>query len=73
MAGEVTEELKQEVLEFFQKKNKHMTVRDVAKGMKLDRKLVKDVVREMVNVGALEFVYEGGTTFIGLPGTAEHE
>jgi len=67
MAGEVTEELKEQVVAFFEKKDKKMTTRDVAKGIKLDHKLVKNVIRELVNVGTLEFVSFGGTTFIKLP------
>jgi len=67
MAGEVTEELKEQVVAFFEKKDKKMTTRDVAKGLKLDHKLVKNVIRELVNVGTLEFVSFGGTTFIKLP------
>jgi len=67
MAGEVTEELKEQVVAFFEKKDKQMTTRDVAKGLKLDHKLVKNVIRELVNVGTLEFVSFGGATFIKLP------
>ena len=67
MAGEVTEELKEQVVEFFEKKNKKMSTRDVAKGLKLEKKLVKNVIRELVNSGTLEFVSFGGTTFIQLP------
>ena len=67
MAGEVTEELKEQIVAFFEKKNKKMTTRDVAKGLKLDHKLVKNAIRELVNAGTLEFVSFGGATFIKLP------
>ncbi len=67
MAEEVTEELKERVVAFFKEKGKQMTTRDVAKGLNLDHKLVKDVIRELVNEGTLEFVSFGGATFIQLP------
>ncbi|MGQ9584012.1 MAG: dissimilatory sulfite reductase D family protein [Anaerolineae bacterium] len=67
MAGEVTEELKAQIVEFFKKKDRKMTTRDVAKGMGLDHKLVKDAIRELVNAGTLEFTSFGGATFIQIP------
>jgi predicted ArsR family transcriptional regulator len=67
MAEEVTEELKQQVLEFFQKKNKMMTSRDVAGGLGLSHRGAKKVLTELVNAGTLEFTSYGGATFIKLP------
>lgn len=67
MAGEVTDELKEQVVAFFKKRDKRMTTRDVAKGMKLDHRLVKQVIRELVNEGTLEFTSFGGATFIQVP------
>lgn len=67
MAEEVTEELKTQVVEFFKKKNKMLTSRDVAAGLSLDNRLVKKVLTELVNAGTLEFTSYGGATFIKLP------
>jgi Mn-dependent DtxR family transcriptional regulator len=67
MNDEVTEELKDQIVEFFKQKGKMMTHRDVAKGLDLDQKLVKKALTELINVGTLEFTSFGGATFIKLP------
>jgi predicted ArsR family transcriptional regulator len=67
MAGDVTEELKTQIVEFFQKKGKMMTHRDVASGLGLEQRLVKKALTELVNEGTLEFISFGGATFIKLP------
>ncbi len=67
MDGEVTEELKNQIVEFFKKKNKMMTSRDVAKGLDLDHRTAKHALTELVNAGTLEFTSYGGATFIKLP------
>ena len=41
MSDEVTEELKDQVVEFFKQKGKMMTHRDVAKGLGIEQKLAK--------------------------------
>jgi predicted ArsR family transcriptional regulator len=65
--AEVTDDLKAQVVEFFKKKNKMMTNRDVAKGLDLDTRTAKSVLKELVNEGTLEFTSFGGATFIKLP------
>jgi Mn-dependent DtxR family transcriptional regulator len=67
MTDEVTEELKAQIVEFFQKKNKMMTSRDVAGGLNLDNKTAKKALTALVNEGTLEFTSYGGATFIKLP------
>ena len=67
MNEEVTEELKNQVVDYFKQKGKMMTHRDVAKGLNLDQKLVKKALTELVNAGTLEFTSFGGATFIELP------
>ena len=67
MSDEVTEELKDQIVEFFKQKGKMMTHRDVAKGLDLDQKLVKKALTELINAGTLEFTSYGGATFIKLP------
>lgn len=69
MDDEVTEELKNRIVEFFKQKGKMMTHRDVANGLGLDSKLTKKALIELVNAGTLEFTSFGGATFIKLPGT----
>ena len=63
----VTEELKNQIVEFFKKKGKMLTHRDVASGLSLDHKLTKKALTELVNAGTLEFTSYGGATFIKLP------
>ena len=63
----VTEELKNQIVEFFKKKGKMLTHRDVASGLSLDHKLTKKALTELVNAGTLEFTSFGGATFIKLP------
>ena len=65
--SEVTEEQKDQVVEFFKKKGKMMTHRDVAKGLGIKQSLAKKVLRELVNAGTLEFTSFGGATFIKIP------
>ena len=67
MSGEVTEELKQQIVEFFTEKGKMMTSRDVAKKFDLNHRLIKQALTELVNAGTLEFTSYGGATFIKLP------
>ena len=64
MTDEVTDEMKTQVIEFFQKKNKMLTSRDVANGLGLENRIVKKVITELVNEGRLEFTSFGGATFI---------
>jgi DNA-binding GntR family transcriptional regulator len=67
MSEEVTQELKDQIVEYFRQKGKMMTHRDVAKGLNLDHKLVKKALTDLVNAGTLEFTSFGGATFIKLP------
>jgi predicted HTH transcriptional regulator len=64
---EATEELKAQIVEFFKKKNKMMTSKDVAKGLGIDNRTAKKVLADLVNEGTLEFTSFGGATFIKLP------
>lgn len=67
MDEEVTQELKDQIVEFFKKKGKMLTHRDVANGLGVETKLVKKALTELVNAGTLEFTSFGGATFIKLP------
>jgi ribosomal protein S25 len=67
MADEVSEELLEKVMEFFKKKNKMMTSRDVAAGLGIENSLAKKALTVLVNDGRLEFTSFGGATFIKLP------
>lgn len=67
MSDEVTDELKDQIFEFFKKKGKMMTHRDVAKGLGIEQKVAKNALRELVNAGTLEFTSFGGATFIKIP------
>jgi len=67
MDEEITQELKDQIVEFFRKKGKMLTHRDVSSGLGLETKLVKKALTELVNAGTLEFTSFGGATFIKLP------
>ncbi|MCL5075806.1 MAG: GntR family transcriptional regulator [Chloroflexi bacterium] len=67
MPGETEEELKGKIIEFFKKKGKMLTARDVANGLGIDHPTAKKALSELVKDGALEFVSYGGATFIKLP------
>lgn len=70
MAEEVNEELLEKIMEFFRKKNKMMTSRDVAAGLGIELSLAKKALTILVNDGRLEFTSFGGATFIKLPDSA---
>ncbi len=65
--AEVTEELKQQVLNLFKQRKKMMTSRDVGTALKLDHATAKAVCSALVKTGELEFTSYGGATFIKLP------
>ncbi len=66
MSEDNNEELKQKIVEFFKKKNKMLTSRDVAAGLEIENREAKKILIEMVNEGTLEFTSFGGATFIKL-------
>ena len=67
MSEEITEELKQQIVEFFKKKNKMLTSRDVANGLGVEHRTIKKALTELINEETLEFTSYGGATFIKLP------
>jgi DNA-binding transcriptional regulator YhcF (GntR family) len=67
MTDQTMEDIKAQIVEFFKKKGKMLTSRDVAKGLELDSRTVKSALTELVNAGTLEFTSFGGATFIKLP------
>ena len=64
--AEITEELKNQIVEYFKQKNKMMTHRDVAKGLDIDKRTAKKALTELINEEKLEFTSFGGATFIKL-------
>ena len=67
MTDQTMEDIKTRILEYFKKKGKMMTSRDVSKGLDLDHRTVKNALTDLVNAGTLEFTSYGGATFIKLP------
>ena len=65
--AEVTEELKAQIVAYFEEKDRMMTHRDVAKGLGIDNRTAKKALTELVNAGTLEFTSFGGASFIRLP------
>ena len=60
-------ELELKVMEFFAKKKKMLTSRDVAAGLGIENAASKKVLTRLINEGRLEFTSFGGSTFIKLP------
>lgn len=69
MSDETTLDPKEQIVDFFKKKGKMLTSRDVANGLELDHRLTKKYLAELVNEGILEFTSFGGATFIKLSGS----
>jgi Fic family protein len=67
MTDEVTDELKELIVDFFKQKNKMLTSRDVANGLGIENRVAKKALSDLVNEGTLEFTSFGGATFIKLP------
>jgi Mn-dependent DtxR family transcriptional regulator len=67
MTDQTMEDIKAQIVEYFKKKGKMMTSRDVAKGLELDNRTAKSALTELINAGTLEFPSFGGATFIKLP------
>jgi Mn-dependent DtxR family transcriptional regulator len=67
MTDQTMEDIKAQIVEYFKKKGKMMTSRDVAKGLELDNRTAKSALTELINAGTLEFTSFGGATFIKLP------
>ena len=61
------EELQEKALEFFRKKNKMLTSRDVAAGLGIENAVSKRILTALINDEKLEFTSFGGATFIKLP------
>ena len=70
MATEVTEEVKDQIIAYFEKrvgKKKLFTIKDIVRGAKIERSLAKKAVTAMTKEGRLEFKSYGGATYIKLP------
>lgn len=69
--SEVTEEIKQKIVDYLEKVGRSVTSRDVAKALKLEKKIVDKAVAELVNEGKIEYVSFGGETRIKIPEASE--
>ncbi|MCS7126025.1 MAG: sulfite reductase [Aigarchaeota archaeon] len=69
--SEVTEEVKQQILEYLKKVKRSVTSRDIAKTLKLDKKIVDKAVNVLVNEGKIEWVSFGGETRVKVPEATE--
>lgn len=66
-ANVAEQDLKGQIVALFEKKQKMMTSRDVAKALDKSNREVKQALTELINDGTLEFTSYGGATFIKLP------
>jgi len=70
-------EIRQKVLEFLEKKStggkKMHYLSDIAKGIGLKKKEMKDVVQAMIMDGSIEYWSSGSTTYYMLPGARDSE
>ncbi len=69
--SEVTEDIKNQIIDYLKKVKRSVTSRDIAKALKLEKKIVDKAVNELVNEGRIEWVSFGGETRIRLPEAAE--
>lgn len=69
--SEVTEEIKNQIIEYLNKVKRSVTSRDIAKALKLEKKIVDKAVNELVSEGKIEWISFGGETRIKLPETTE--
>ncbi|MEM1583766.1 MAG: FaeA/PapI family transcriptional regulator [Nitrososphaerota archaeon] len=69
--SEVTEEIKNQIVEYLKKVKRSVTSRDVAKALKLEKKIVDKAVNELVSEGKIEWVSFGGETRIKIPEATE--
>ncbi|MEW6266608.1 MAG: dissimilatory sulfite reductase D family protein [Thermodesulfobacteriota bacterium] len=70
-------EIKQKILDFLEKKSavgkKMHYLSDVAKGIDMKKKDIKDVVQAMIEKGEIEPWSSGSTTYYMLPGARDTE
>ena len=69
-------EIKQAILDWLEKKSatkKMHYLSDIAKGIGLKKKEIKEVVQEMIETGAIEPWSSGSTTYYMLPGARDTE
>ena len=69
--SEVTEDIKNQIIDYLKKVKRSVTSRDIAKALKLEKKVIDKAVTELVNEGKIEWVSFGGETRIKLPESAE--
>jgi len=75
--ADVSEELKQQILDFFEKsrgKKSKFYIKDVIKGMPgEERSTVKKACQALLNEQKLDYWSSGSTTYLVLPGTVVEE
>ena len=69
--SEVTEDIKNQIIDYLKKVKRSVTSRDIAKALKIEKKVIDKAVNELVNEGKIEWVSFGGETRIKLPESAE--
>ncbi len=69
--SEVTEDIKNQIIDYLKKIKRSVTSRDIAKALKLEKKIIDKAVNELVNEGRIEWISFGGETRIKLPETTE--
>ncbi len=69
--AEVTEDIKNQIIDYLKKVKRSVTNRDIAKALKLEKKVIDKAVNELVNEGRIEWVSFGGETRIKLPESTE--
>ncbi|MEN2974342.1 MAG: sulfite reductase [Candidatus Caldarchaeales archaeon] len=65
--SEVTETVKQQILEYLKKVKRSVTNKDIARTLKLDKKIVDKAVNMLVSEGKVEWVSFGGETRVKVP------
>lgn len=69
--SEVTEEVKNKIVEHLKKIKRSCRSKDIAKALKMEKRIVDKAVSELVKEGRVEWVSFGGETLVKLPEGAE--
>ena len=70
------EEIKKSIIDWMQKKSgskKMHYLSDIAKGMDMKKKEIKEAIQEMIEAGEIEPWSSGSTTYYMLPGARDTE
>lgn len=63
----VSEEIKNKIVDYVKSSKKLLTSKDIAAGLKLDKRTVDKAIYELIDEGKLEWFYHGGVSYVRIP------